>query len=425
MDACWALPYVSQGSYNSGGYYITSSGQPTTLSCLTAGIVIEWAVPVEERFSFDRIDYGACNQCTQYTLLQDTGGVPVPYKARFFGPPYITIAPAVWTIRKQTSGSVASTWEITSTAFIIRNASGTIVYTINLAGQTIGTLFTAIDTQTAAPVILVKQYSTTGAYSADLLAATELEPRTASAALVGTQTQFVRLFTLASGEQRRVSLPTVTPPDIINGLGNPWAAMAWSLFIYVSPSFPNAPYTQPSYAVFAADVGYSEATVTAFCGGFAQSWDWTWIQDYAETQCNNWTPGQNAPGSPQLGTYVRNSSGSCNGCPQDVVTTSQCNGGSGPFVGYPYEDADLSPLKQYYVLGTEGNGLVTSADMCLQQYGGGRNYWVCDPFESEADCCCPEVNGDNCSNAFRLFSACYAETSSLGRWAEYVFSVAR
>lgn len=423
MNACWALPYVSQGSYNSSGYYIRPSGEPTTLFCLTAGILIEWAVPPAERFSFDRIDYGTCDQCTQYTLLQDPDGVPVPYKARFYGPPYITTAPAVWTIRRQTTGSVAHTWEITSTAFIIRNSSGTIVYTINLAGQTIDTLFTAIDTQTAAPVILVKQYGTAGAYSADLLPATELEPRAASAAFIGTQTQFVRLFPLASGQQRRVSLPTVTPPDTINGIPNPWAAMKWSMFTYTSPAIPDAPYTQPTYAMFAADVGYSEATVAAFCEGFAQSWDWTWIQDYAETQCNNWTPGENPPGSPGLGTYVRNSAGSCNGCPEDVVTTSQCAGGS-PFAGYPYTD-DLSPMKQYYVLGSEGNGYVTSADMCLQQYGGGRDYWVCDPFESEADCCCPEVNGDNCSEAFRLFSACYEETSSRGQWAEYLFSVSR
>jgi hypothetical protein len=421
MQGCYALPFTTKGQYSSAGYYITPEGNPTTLIAPTAGITVQWAVPIEERFSFDKQTYGTCEQCETWTLIQDTTGLQMPYRARFSGPPYITNGPPVWTIRKQTTGSVASRWEITSTAFNIRNSSGVIVYTIALAGQTLGSLFTAIDTQTAAPVVLVKQYTPIGVYNADLMPATSLEPRAQSPVFSGLTTQTVRLFDLASGEQRRMALPTVTPvPDPIPGAAgavNPWGSFQWQFDHAFGQT--TAPYTNAAYSVFAADVGYSEATVAAFCGGFAHSWDWDWIQNFYDVQCANWTPGENPPGSPQIGSFTRTTDPtSCNGCPFGVESIPCSSYG-----GYTFED--LLPLKAFYVLGTEGTGKVTSADMCLQQYGGVRDYWVCDPFESEADCCCPEVNGDNCSSAFRLFSGCAAVTSSFGQFAEYVFSVSR
>ena len=419
-EGCYALPFVTQGQYSGGGSYITPAGQPTTLPATTAGIMIEWGIPPEQRFSWDKQTYGECNQCQgEYLIQEDAFEGAMPHRVRFHGPPYITIGPPVWTIRRQTSGSVANRWEITATQFIIRNSAGTVVYSIALAGQTIGSLFTAIDTQTAAPVVLLKQYQSIGTYNADLLPATTLEPRALSVAFSGVTTQMVRAFNLATGETRKMPFPTVVPAPATSAsnLPNPWGNMSWQFYVRsVGQDFVSNLVT---FALFAEDIGaYSEDTEAAFCSGFAESWDWDWIDSRYIFNCSQSPgPGESWAGSPQISTPSRTMGSDCLGCPIGVEFPP-CT----PYQGYA---GGLSPLKRYFALNTEDSIRVTDEDLCSAIYGSLKEAWGCDPFESEADCCCPNVLGDPCSVAFRQFSACFAGTSSYGEWSEYLFKVSR
>lgn len=419
-EGCYALPFLTQGQYSTGGYYITPAGQPTTLPATIVGITIEWGVSDAGRLAWDKQTFGDCEQCEQHTLIPaDPLEQGVPSRVRFNGPPYMTIGPAVWTIRKQTSGSVASRWEITATQFIIRNTSGTIVYSIALAGQTIGTLFTAIDTQTAAPVVLVKQYLASGTYNADSLPATTLEARALSPVFSGLTTQMVRAFVLPTGETRKMPFPTVVPaPSLLGSLPNPWSAMNWTQYVILSGQ-PFAS-TVVSFAAFAEDIGsYSEETEAAFCSGYAESWDWDWIDDRYIFNCSQAPfPGESWAGCPNLGGFDYTTGEGCLGCPLgvDIIPCS-------PLGGFAFEP--VSPLKRLFVLNGQGPILVTDEDLCSATYGTVKDSWVCDPFESEADCCCPEINGNDCSSGFRTFSGCYAATSSLGTWSEYLFTISR
>lgn len=419
-QGCYALPFLTQGQYSSSGYYITPSGQPTTLIATIVGIRIEWGVPEAQKLKWEKQTFGDCQQCELHTLRPaEPGDTGVPSRAQFNGTPYMLVGPPVWTIRRQTSSSVASSWEITATQFIIRNASGTVVYSIALAGQTISTLFTAIDTQTSAPVILVKQYQSYGTYNADSLPGTTLEPR-ASSAFSGVTTQMVRVFVLPTGQSRKMPYPAVVPaPETSStGLPNPWASMNWTLIYYITGQ-PFA-FTVVGFSSFADDIGsYSEETEAAFCSGYAESWDWDWIDSRYVINCSQPPyPGESWAGCPTLGGYnYTYNPDSCNGCPQGIEEIPCTPIGNCIF--------GLSTLKRYFVLNGQGSTRVTDADLCTEIYGSLKDSWVCDPYESEADCCCPEINGNDCSSGFRTFSGCWAATSSLGNWAEYLFTVSR
>jgi hypothetical protein len=443
FTGCVSIPFKSQGQVTTGAYFITASGNPVGVAATYSAVRVEYELPVAARLAWSCEALGPCGSSESWSLVPQaqaincdgsSGGVPGPYRVLHTGPPYVTQAPSIWTIRRQTSSSVASTWEITSTKFVIRNTAGTIVYETTTTGKTIGQVFTEVDTQTAAPVQLVKQYAAGGsiaAFSVDPQQFTDVFEAQGPSTMTGLTVYTIRAYVLAAGQSRRAPLITIANPPYSILVGTINVVTPWSLMGYdISGFAPHSGVTTwggTTFWAFAADNGWTEASVSALCSGFARSWDNEQNAIYAAFDCQGYVPGTQPSGQVPYGSYTTAYGNQCGGepaiiwCPFTVTNTNPCTYPPGFIGGGSWGSLatrDFPPNGQ-------GTTVVNTFTQCTSNYGGSVYAWSCDPFESEANCCCPEINGNNCEDAFRTFSGCLiSQSGSYGEW-DYLFTVTR